>query len=381
MSNLNLSLYHDAGFSTSQMRTLEQFLESSPLHWITLSENGIYEIVLDNLMMSDFRSCPSYFLENHIKGLQVKGLGGRSWHLDFGILFHKMIEIYYQQFRLPNFDMRKWAVDEGMKAWASADLNYHSEHKEYKSIGGQMGFVGLLLAYATRFSAENERIRVIGTEISFGKAKEVYLGRHDIFHSIDGDNEVVDATDAWTWLKCYLSGRIDTLVDDGTSICPMDHKTMGSFRFDPAQRFEMDEGPCGYIYAVNQILPAFLESQDMSGLLNRNCNKIIMNFISKSVPKEGERFKRIPILKTSYQLEEYRKRMLQSGEDIFRALVRYANTGTMLRDTSKCTSWYMHDCPYLAIHRQNSADNQLAVIDSFFERKKIWDTETVNQED
>jgi hypothetical protein len=277
--------------------------------------------------------------------------------------------------------MRKWAVDEGMALWAKNDMNYHAEHKEFKGIGGQMGFVGLLLAYANRFSAENERLRVIGTEISFGKAREVYLGRIDLSHSMNGDNEVIDATDAWTWLKCFLSGRIDLLIDDGSSICPMDHKTMGSFRFDPAQRYELDEGPCGYVYAVNQILPSFLASQQVDGHLNRNCNKIIMNFVSKSVPKEGDRFKRIPILKTSYQLEEYRKRMLLTGEEIFRALVKYANIQSMSRDTSKCTSWYMHDCPFLAIHRQNSRENELAVANSFYEKKKIWNTEEVGQED
>jgi len=231
-----------------------------------------------------------------------------------------------------------------------------------------MGFVGILIAYAIRFNAENEHLRVIGTEISFGHNKEVFLGS---FRA--QDERCIGYGDI------YLSGRIDVLVDDGASICPMDHKTQSTLRYDPALEYEVDEGPTGYIYTISKILPVLAKAKGLdSNMLARNCNKIIMNFIFKTPTKdERDRFKRIPILKTQEQLESYRQRMLLTGEQIFRTLINYASTGQVNRDTSKCTNWYMHDCPFLPIHRQNSKENEELVISQFYEKRPIWDTENV----
>jgi PD-(D/E)XK nuclease superfamily len=376
MSEINLSLYHNAGFSTSQMRSLEEFLEKNPtIHWISLnSATGIYELILDNQLMSDFRGCPAYFFPVYADGYRLKGAESRNWYLEFGILFHKRVEEYYLKFRDPKFILHEWAIKDTIDAWEAADMSYHAAHKEYQSIGGIQGFCGLMLAYATRFSAENERIRVIGTEIPFGKAKEVPLG--SVYPMKDYRFYALEDS---CYLNIYLSGRIDVLIDDGSSICPMDHKTMNSFRNDPNLRFELDEGPTGYVYAVNKILPSFLAQQGLdSSLLRRSCNKILMNFVSKSIPKEGERFKRLPILKTQEQLEAYRLRMLLTARNLFAALVEYASTGVAMRDTAKCTNWYMHDCTFINVHRQNSRENELNILNSFFEKKPIWNTEESN---
>ncbi len=87
--------------------------------------------------------------------------------------------------------------------------------------------------------------------------------------------------------------------------------------------------------------------------------------------------KRIPIMKTQEQLESYRQRMLLTGEAIFRTLIQYAFYGIVMQDTSKCTNWYMHDCPFLPIHRQNSKENELLIINQFYDKKPIWNTEEV----
>jgi hypothetical protein len=375
---MNLDVYKNAGFTTPEMRALEDLLSLAQLHWISLNpETGIYEITLDNQMMATFRSCPSHFVEAYVKGIAPKG-GGRAWPLDFGIVFHKLMESYYKDFRTGGFSARDWAINQAVDYWNSLDMDFHKEHKEYKSIGGVQGFCGLLMGYAMRFGPENERLRVIGTEISFGKAKEVLLGSIQSQPYMPYHDDTPLTIFAENYLRLYLSGRIDVLVDDGKYICPLDHKTMGSFRNDPTMRFEMEEGPTGYIFAVSQILPEFLKAIKAEDfMLQRSTNKIIMNYISKSIPKEGDRYKRANIMKTTEQLEAYRKRMLCTGEDIFRALVRFANSGFVWRDTSKCTSWYMHDCQFLPIHRQNSRANELAVIDSFYEKIPIWDTEEV----
>lgn len=374
MSELNLAIYHDAGFSTQQMRNLQVFLEQNPLHWITLSEGGIYEMVLDNQMMSDYRACHDYFIEAHVRGMGFKS-GGASWYLQFGIWFHEMMRIYYTSFRESTFDMEEWAIKTGRAEWDRLELDNFKDHKEYKSIGAFLGAMGLLVSYATRFSAENERIRVIGTEISFGHKREVHLGDIDISVPCDSCQRTPHDFE-YTWLRCYLSGRIDLLVDTGDYICPLDHKTRGSFRFDPALEYEMEEGPTGYIYATKKILSSFLRANDLEGLARRSTNKIIMNFISKAIPSEGrERFKRLPIYKTDEQLEAYRLRMLATHEEIFRDLIRFSSGLPVSRDTSKCTQWHMHECNYFYIHRQNSAANEELIRISNYEKKEIWNTE------
>jgi hypothetical protein len=350
--------YREAGFKAEQLLKLRDFLQTrEDLHWIQLNpKTGIFELILDNQMMSTFRKCPAHFMLSYVDVLELRR-AGRAWFLDYGILFHKMIEIYYNIFRNPDFDVIKWAGQRAILEWDLAEMDFHKDHKEYKSTGGIHGFCGLLVAYAAKFSAENERCRVIGTEISFGKGREVPLG------SVGG------------FLNCFLSGRADVLIDDGTFICPMDHKTMASFRNDPASKYEIDEGPTGYIYAVNQILPKLVPEEL---LLKRSCNRIMMNYISKaSTLIPSDRFRRLPIYKTVEQLESYRQRMLLTGENIFRALVAYVNTGFAVRDTSNCTSWFMHDCPYTPIHRQGSSRDELAIISSMYQKGKIWNTEEV----
>ena len=364
MNELNLSIYHDAGFSTQQMRSLHSFLESNPLHWIQVSPDGVFELVLDNQMMSDYRACPSYFIEAHILGI---GSRGSNWYLEFGIWFHEMMKTYYTEFRETGFDMQNWAVNQGRMEWDKLNLDKHRDHKEYKSMGGFLGCMGLLVSYAMHFSAENERLRVIGTEIGFGHKKEVYLGSVTLFY-----DDYRPCTEIMKYLDCYLSGRIDLLVDTGDSICPLDHKTRGSFYPDPVLEYETDEGPTGYLYAVKQMTQAIIPQ----GMMNRNTNKIIMNFISKSIPSESKpRFKRSTVYKTDEQLESYRLRMLSTQESIFRDLVRFSSSLAVSRDTSKCQQWHRHECSFFAIHRQNSSANEELIRISNYDRREIWNTE------
>jgi hypothetical protein len=361
---LNHGAYHDAGITSGQLVALELLLSrNKSIHWISLNEEtGIYEMFLDNSIMSSYRSCPQSFIYAWVEGYQSLG---RSWILDFGSVFHKMIEKYYQTFRNPDFDLAQWAVVDGLQAWNEYGMYAHSHVKEFTTVGGARGFCTLLAAYGARFSSDNERLRIIGTEIPFGKKKEVPLGH------------VTSAISGIPFLDCYLSGRIDVLVDDRDSICPLDHKTKGTLRNDPSKSYEMDEGPTGYIYAVSKIVPALIAELGLGEeLLKRRCNKILMNYVSKApLPDPNERFRRLPILKTQYQLEEYRKRMLVAAEGIFRTLLNHATGATVSRDTSKCTMMYGSDCPYIAIDRQGSRENELIVINSAFKTGPIWNTE------
>jgi len=371
MPDLNIPLYVDAGFSAFEMRALESLLASNPsIHWIKLTDEGTYELILDNSIMSCFRTCPSLFMMTWVEGFAPKI--GKSWILDFGTIFHKLVEIYYKEFRTPGFDRIKWATEIAKEEWIAANMKFHRDHKEYNTIGGLPGFASLLLEYASRFSADNERIRVIGTEIAFGRNREVPLG--SVYNMV---RDAPRSDFANVYLRVFLAGRIDVLIDDRTSIGPLDHKTKGSFRGDPSKFYEIDEGPTGYIYAVNQILPKLLKELNLEeSLLERSCNKILMNYISKTPTQDpAERFKRLPIFKTSDQLESYRRRMLLTAEDLFRALIRYAVSKEASRSTNNCTGLYGSDCPFLAVHRQVSKENELMMLSANYEKRPIWNTE------
>lgn len=376
MSDINLTIYQDAGFSWKELKALQELLEKNPsIHWIKLNpKTGIYELTLNNSLMSCFRGCPSLFISTWVEGYAGNG---RSWILEYGTLFHKMIEVYYQDFRKPSFNIAQWAVQLGSELWTNSGMDAFSHVKEFTTSGGRIGFCTLLGAYAGRFGADNERLRVIGTEIAFGSNKEVPLG----YLSFQNDSNYRGINYPYSWLQVYLSGRIDVLCDDRTSIFPLDHKTKGTLRNDPSKFYEIDEGPTGYVFAVNAILPAIVHSLGLEDiLLHRECNKIMMNYVSKApTPDPNDRFRRLPIMKTADQLESYRLRMLNTAEDIFRALVRYASTGEAVRNTGMCTNHYGSDCFMLPVHRQSSREHELIVLNTNFHKSPIWNTESVEK--
>jgi PD-(D/E)XK nuclease superfamily len=341
---------------------LIEFLDRTPLPWLNYNkEKDKLIMVVDNHLMSTYRACPQHFIYAHVDGYKRKGINvsgvQRNWFLDFGVILHKMLEDYYIFFREPHFDVLTWSTDVGPKLWKRMDMDVHCEHKEYKLIGGVHGFVGLLIQYATVLSPQNEKLRVLGTEVSFGKNLEVPLYLGDDF-------------------EVYLAGRMDVIVDDGYFICPMDHKTMGTFRGDPALRFEIDEGPTGYIFALKTVLPQFISADEV---LKRDCSKILMNLICKTPPATPiERFKRIAIRKTDYQLMEYQLRMIATAKHILEDINKVAQGLPVYRNTQVCHNWMHLDCAYVDIDRQQSEEAALMTIKNGFVKAELWDTETVS---
>ena len=342
---------------------LIEFLDRTPLPWMYYDEQKQKLIVIaDNHLLQTYRNCAQYFVYGNVFGFQRKSgvredERQRSWYLDFGVLLHKMLEVYYQDFRKPRFEMWPWATDRAIYEWQQMKMGVHCEHKEYKLIGGMHGFVGLLSQYGTVMTPLNEKIRVLGAEVSFGRGGEVPL-------FIGEDIEI------------YLAGRMDLIIDDGYFICPMDHKTMGSFRGDPGLQFETEEGPTGYIFALSKILPTLVPEEQ---LLKRDCSKILMNLIQKKpTTNPEERFKRVPIRKTTQQLEDYQCRMINTVYHLVDDMELVArNTNTVPRNTTACVNWHYGTCEYRDVCRQGSRDGELATLNNGFIQLPIWNTEEV----
>ena len=341
---------------------LIEYLNRTQLPWMRWDEQKQKLIVVaDNHLLNTYRNCPQHFIYSNVLGLQRKSERredekARSWFLDFGICLHKMLELYYQDFRNPGFDVFAWAVDRAVHEWREMDMDVHAEHKEYKTIGGMTGFVNLLVQYGRTMTPMNEKLRILGAEVSFGRAGEVPL-----FLSSE--------------LEIYLAGRMDLIVDDGYFICPMDHKTMGTFRGDPGLQFETEEGPTGYIYALSKILPTIVPEGEF---LKRDCSKILMNLIQKK-PTENpaERFRRVPIRKSSTQLAEYRERMCGTVRHLILDMENFITTGITVRNTTACVNWHYGYCDYRDICRQASGEGRIATITNGYIQLPIWDTEEV----
>jgi len=354
---------------------LISWAQQAELPWLRFSPTtGRLEFIVDNTILSDYRGCPAHFVLTYIEGWRRKRISGdvsREWALDFGTLFHRMMEHYYRHFKDEDFKLEDFAIKTAFAEWQKMEMDVHLGHKECQAMGGYPGFAGMLCQYANQFKAENERIKVLATEVAFGKAGDVPIYR-------DGDT-TGNYYSLPYFVECpadiYLSGRLDIIADDGYHILPVDHKTMGSFRGDPLNRFIVDDGPTGYIFALNAILGSLALPEEL--ILKRECNQIQMNLICKSVPKEGSRFKRLPIRKSTAQLEAYRLRTIQTVNHMLSDLELYVRGIGIPRDTSKCNNWYFKECAFLDVHRQMDADAEAATLKNGFIQLPIWNTEAV----
>lgn len=347
-------------------------LFSLKLHWIKLGEDGVIELYLDNHMMQTFRMCESRGYLDFIDGYQSKA--GHFWALDFGTCVHKMIEIYYQNYRDPKFDVLNWAGNQAAEYWNYMNMDelYNDKspyfHKNYNLLAGFMGFSQLLLEYAQQYHSDNERFRVIGTELYFGKDKSVFLGQ---------------VSDRQNNFRLYLCGKIDILVDDGSNIGPMDHKTASAFMGkNPIVNYEVHEGMTGYVFATKKLLKNILKTsgRDESEFLRdeylstRTCSKIWMNFIQVKPEKlSNDRFKRCPLFVTDYQLEQYRLRQISTATRILDLLL---NPDMLpIRNTMVCTNYMHYNCTYQGVHRQNSKESELIQLNADFVKGSIWNPE------
>ena len=363
---------------------LVNWIVEKQLPWISYNDQiGRVELIIDNHLLSTYRQCPAYFMLYAVEGIRPKpqptptAPGGvpvgerREWFLDFGILWHKLMEEYYSPltgFRSPGFTLQGFAVDTAKRWWDTMQMDKYLSHPECQKIGGFMGFAVLLVGYSNMFSSQNERLQWVASEISFGKNKEVPI------YTLVPSNYSTE----WSICDIYLSGRIDLLFDDGTALVPMDHKTLNSFRRDPLARFLIDDGPTGYIYAMQKILPTIVGAELLA---RRTCNSILMSLICKGDPPKNEPpFKRLPIFKSAEALEMYRQRQVATCNNIMSDLESYIRGQQVQRNTTACTNYYFYECPYYDIHRQQSIDAERKTIHNGFVALPVWNTERMNEE-
>lgn len=328
-------------------------------NWIKAISPNEYDMVLDHHMLSTFRMCQGHFEHLHIEGRRPKT--GYSWSLEFGILFHRIIEEIYMWRQEGPVDPNV-VIAKGIELWDKAGMDRFKDHPTCKSLGGKPGFITLCLQYISYYNADTERLRVVGTEIAFGSGKEVSLGTFFVMKSV---SELIK-------INCYLSGRIDFLAEDGRRIGPVDHKTRALFgKKDLASQYTPHEGMSGYIYAAKQLISKIPEMSHLQ------CNSAWMNFIQVSNQSDmSMRFRRVLVMRTEQQLNEFRIRQLETFKNIFDYLNLHR---TATWNTDVCTNWYGTVCMYQPVHRQGDKDSQLIVLNNDFTEGVFWNPEKIEE--
>lgn len=347
--------------------------------FLQLSSDGVLEMYVDHHILSTMRTCEGKFVEEIANRQHTRT--ERYWSLEFGAWVHDCVERFYDSFRKtgnpPQVD--EW-TKEGISLWMDYDLDYYkpdplklvkdyrTDEKKYHSFGGAQGAAAFLIHYYAFYM--NQRFRVVSTEISFGRGKEVLLGEFRVPYYDTGNsyNEGAEAPSikGWYRIRCYYTGRIDLLVDNTYKVGPVDHKTTATFDGFESEEFDPHEGITGYIYTINQVLgKKFPDSP------HKICRDGWIFHIATNASC-NPRFKATLINKTPQQLEDFRLRQVSTCSRIFDVL----NNGGRVADwnTMACNNIYNRPCPYRELHRQPEVQRE-GVLRQFYEVRPAWDPE------
>jgi len=330
---------------------------SSKYHWVQYNpETNTIDLFMDHHMLSTCRTCESKFVLEHILNFRPKG--HKAWSLLFGAWMHYCFETYYEHIRTHEGkppDVNEWLIYAKTK-WRDLGLDSYADETKYQEIGGWDGACSLLVQYYAFYM--EQRLRVVATEIPFGFDREVYLGEFEIY--VNGN---------FIQVRCFLTGRIDMMVDNGSIIGPVDHKHTHLFRGDEWDKFNPHDGITGYIYATSTILAKFFPDYKKQCL-----NGWIFHIQGRSPAKARNtgilrpRFKASRIDKQPSQLDDYAARNVATFKRVSELLFC---DKTPEWTTTSCHNIYNRDCEYLTIHKQPK-EEWAAQIQQFYNIVTPW---------
>lgn len=322
--------------------------------WIKYDpSSNMIEMFMDHQMLSTLRMCEIKFTTEHLANIRPKG--HRAWSLVFGAWIHFALETYYEHIRTHDGkppDPMAWLAYAKDK-WVKLKVDAYKDEDKYQDIGGWEGACSLLVQYYAFYM--EQRLRVVATEIPFGFNREVYLG--EFWPSLD------------LRVRCYLTGRIDMLVDNGYMVGPVDHKHAHFFRGDEWDKFNPHDGITGYIVATNNILEKYFPGYGKP-CLNGWIFHIQGHHAAKA-RKTGEirpRFKVSRIDKLQSQLDDYVARNVETFKRV--AALLFENKIPEWTTTS-CHNIYNRDCEYLQIHKQPREEWKYQ-IEQFYHISAPW---------
>jgi PD-(D/E)XK nuclease superfamily len=373
-------------------------------------DTNTVELYLDHYMLSCLRTCEAKFYLEHLlnvkpkkhlpmtevdtaseTGQVVEKVYRKPWFFDFGEFIHWCLEHFYNSYKTvksaPPVDTwlfvckTKWLtmrMDEYKNSIIKADIT------KYEEVKGWEGVCGLLCQYYAYFM--DMRLRVIDTEITFGHNKEVNIGNFWLCepYTAKPNPIICRGIDLRSYkVECYLTGRIDLLVDNGYKIGPVDHKTTHRFDGYEHEDFNPHDAMTGYILAIHEILNKLKYSS--TDLPIASCRGGWIYHIQATTPSQprdkskqpGPRFKTTPVDKTISQLEDFKKRQLSTFRRVAELLF---NDKVPEWNTTNCNNMFFRKCEYKPIHEQPSEQWQ-DIIDRFYTIGPAWDTRDHSSKD
>lgn len=351
---------------------------SKKFDWIRIANDGVTEIFADHHILSTFRTCEAKFEEEIVNNI-IPRTG--NWSLSFGIAFHKWMEwfdeaedknfkgkwndsvdissgingktTYYLSPELHEITITNW-IARCKNYWRENNLDQFRDQPGFKDLEGWNGAQLLLMQYWNRYGNGQERLRTVGSELGFGKNREVPI--------LLNPNQY-----PWAPFRCYLTGRIDRVVDNGRVIGPLDRKTHRYFKGKEASKYKPHDGFLGYVYAIDTILGSKFKEQ------NKSCNSVIVDLVALKEPTEKTknkvRFIRAARDFSPSEIEAFKRRQVSTFAQIYEVLVlgRAPQWNTIV-----CHNQYYKDCPYKVLH-EASEECRVNLINSFYmEREERW---------
>lgn len=366
------------------MLTYEQLSKTYPSIF-KMGDDGILEIYCDHHMLSTLRLCPAKAYEEFFSfaGHNLGTKQQRYFSLEFGTWLHEVLNNYYKHFKAESCapPLDDW-LKQSYKLWQEFDLDFFKPSSEIlvKDLrGDQKKYYNFakrepeshIHAFLVHYYAfyMNQRMRVVSTEVSFGRKKEVPLGefrnpRLKYWEGPEGESDLI--IESWDPIRCYLTGRIDLVVDNGYKIGPVDHKHTARFDGYESEDFDPHDGITGYIFTIDSIL---------QNLFPENPYKICRGgwIFHISAAEDNPRFKPTPISKTTQQLEDFRKRQLLSFERIYKLAIigKLESYGQIEFNTMICNNIYNSPCQFKELHKQPFEQRE-GTINQFYQIKPAW---------
>ena len=321
-------------------------------HFVKIAEDNVAEFYLDHTLLSSARMCESRFVLDHIQNYKPKGI---PWALDFGTLMHHLFEFYHKQEMTGTLPTLPDFLSEALRRlWREGNYDKYIGTSHFKAIGGFEGYIATLTQYYAYYSRPTN-LRPIALEVPFGKSKEVPLHEDSALYS-------------WAPFRLYLSGKLDFIFDDGNRLGPLDHKTLSIAGKNPMVGYEVQEGMTGYLYALRSIYKTHFAEL----LPNRTVDRVWMNYIlTKPETVMNKKFQRIPLIKSEWQLEEWRMRQISTAGKIYQLLFQGRPPDF---NASVCTNYWYSECHYQKVHRLSNPADQLVILQNDFKIEE-WNPE------
>lgn len=336
-------------------------LAGSKFNFAKVDIDGRWIFHLDNHLCQTFAGCERRFMYRHIRHINPKGLG--SFKMQVGSWWSLVMKDYYEAFAKHQLT-EAFVMTAAASRWVEMKMDDYGaktapliHQEQYADFGGRAGALAMARQYfLTNYDYDSRHIKVIAAESGFGLRNEVKVGEND---------KVV----------LYATGIPDLVVlEDGTYIAPMDHKSKDRIDKKCEESFSVDPQLTGYILAVKELARSLGYQHPVEYSIVNLCSRLQPSKPKDSSKQPLPRFKRIRPRVTEAEIDEWRANRLRLAEQLRAAMESgyYAMTANKVM----CHSEYMRPCSYRDICEHAPKDREQVIKSNYVDAPE-WTPYTV----